>query len=81
MWPKASDNSLEGILEEVNLDLRRRDSRGFSAVEQEGLQVRELGAERMLWGATGQETSSAPSIFPYKPPQTAASLISLMPSL
>lgn len=31
MWPKAGDNSLEGILEEVNLDLRRGDSTGFSA--------------------------------------------------
>lgn len=39
---------LEGILEEVSLDLRREDSTGFSAVEQEEFQVREDGVERIL---------------------------------
>lgn len=73
---------LEGILEEVSLGLRREDSTGFSAVEQEEFQVREVGVERMLWGVKGRETCIATlSVFCYKPPQTTASLFLLMPSL
>lgn len=74
-WPKAVTGVSEGILEEVNLDLRREDYTWFGAVEQE-FQVREVGAEGMLWGVKRQETCTVtPSIFSDKPPQTTASYI------